>query len=203
SGTSSPRALADRYCAGCHSQKAKTGGVVLEGLDWTHPGANAAVLEKVIRKVRTGEMPPPGLPRPDAATAAAFTKGLEDALDQYAAANPNPGRPAVHRLNRAEYSNAIRDLLALDTKPGATLPVDDSGYGFDNIGDVLSVSPALLERYMSSARAVSRMAVGDPNLKTGEEEFSARRGPRNERISDDLPFHSRGGTSFPYYFPPD
>src|SRR5205807_9153807 len=95
SGTSSSRALADRYCVGCHSQKAKTGGVVLEGLDWTHPGANAAVLEKVIRKVRTGEMPPPGLPRPDAGTAGAFTKGLEDALDQYAAANPNPGRPAV------------------------------------------------------------------------------------------------------------
>jgi mono/diheme cytochrome c family protein len=203
SGTSSSRALTDRYCAGCHSQKAKTGGVVLEGLDWAHPGTNAAVLEKVIRKVQTGEMPPPGLPRPDAATSAAFTKGIEEALDKYAAANPNPGRPAIHRLNRAEYSNAIRDLLALDTHPGATLPVDDSGYGFDNIGDVLSVSPALLERYMSSARAVSRMAVGDPNLKAGEEEFSARRGPRNERISDDLPFDSRGGISFSYYFPLD
>jgi len=198
-----PSAVTDKYCVMCHNQKAKTGGVSLEGLDWAHLGTSAEVLEKVVRKVRTGEMPPAGMPRPDAATAAAFTKGLAEALDRYAVANPDPGRPAAHRLNRAEYSNAIRDLLALDTHAGLTLPIDDSGYGFDNIGAVLSVSPALLERYMSSARAVSRLAVGDIHMKPGEEEFSARRGPRNERISDDLPFDSRGGTSFSYYFPLD
>ncbi len=197
------RALLDRYCVACHNQKTKTAGVSLEGLDWSHLGESAAVLEKAARKVRTGEMPPAGLPRPEPAAAAAFTKSVEEALDRNAAANPNPGRPAVHRLNRAEYSNAIRDLLALDIKPGASLPVDDSGFGFDNIGAVLSVSPALLERYMSAARMVSRVAVGDLNLKPGEEEFSARRGPRNERISDDLPFDSRGGSSFQYYFPLD
>lgn len=201
--SSSPRAVADKYCVMCHNQKARTGGVSLEGLDWAHLGASAGVLEKVVRKVRTGEMPPAGMPRPDAATAAAFTKGLEDALDRYAAANPDPGRPAAHRLNRAEYSNAIRDLLVLDTHAGSTLPIDDSGYGFDNIGAVLSISPALLERYMSAARSVSRLAVGDINMKPGEEELSARRGPRNERISDDLPFDSRGGMSFAYYFPLD
>ena len=198
----SPGAVANKYCVVCHNQKAKTGGVSLEGLDWTHLASSAEILEKVVRKVSTGEMPPAGMPRPDAAAAAAFTRSIVDSLDR-SAANPNPGRTAVHRLNRSEYSNAIRDLLALDIQAGSKLPIDDSGYGFDNIGAVLSVSPALLERYMSSARAVSRMAVGELNIKPGEEEFSARRGPRNERVSDDLPFDSRGGTSFSYYFPLD
>src|SRR5581483_9741529 len=114
--------------------------------------------------------------------------------------NPNPGRPSVHRLNRAEYSNAIRDLLAVDIKPGLSLPVDDSGYGFDNIGEVLSLSPALLEKYMSAARRVSRLAVGDSTIKPTEERFQPRRGGRNERVSDDLPFYSRGGLSFQHYF---
>jgi uncharacterized protein DUF1592/uncharacterized protein DUF1588/uncharacterized protein DUF1587/uncharacterized protein DUF1595/uncharacterized protein DUF1585 len=200
-------ALTGRYCATCHSQKLKTAGVVLQGLDLSDVGANAALLEKVARKVRTGEMPPAGMPRPDAATSASFTAWLQEALDRSAAAHPDPGRPVIHRLNRAEYSNAIRDLLALDTKPGELLPIDDSGYGFDNIGDVLSVSPSLLERYMSAARRVSRMAVGDPTTKPADEEFSARelgmRTIRNERVSDDLPFDSRGGLSFQYYFPLD
>src|SRR6185295_19682697 len=105
----------------------------------------------------------------------AFVKSLETVLDRSAAASPNPGRPAVHRLNRAEYSNAIRDILALDIQPGASLPVDDSGYGFDNIGDVLSLSPALLERYMSVGRLISRLAVGNVALKPTVEEFQARR----------------------------
>jgi len=201
------KALLDRYCIGCHSQRMKTGGVVLEGLDLTRIPDNAEVLEKVARKVRTGEMPPAGLPRPDAATMAGLSRWIEQSIDRYATANPNPGRPVIHRLNRAEYSNAIRDLLAVDTKPGAMLPVDDSGFGFDNIGDVLSVSPALLERYMTAARRISRLAVGEESLKPAEEEFSARalgmRSTRNERISDDLPFDSRGGMSFQYYFPAD
>ncbi|HEV2448076.1 MAG TPA: DUF1592 domain-containing protein, partial [Candidatus Sulfopaludibacter sp.] len=201
------RALTDRYCATCHSEKLKTAGVVLQGIDLTNVGASAALLEKVARKLRTGEMPPPGMPRPDAATSANFVNWLQDSLDRAYATHPEPGRAVIHRLNRAEYSNAIRDLLALDTKPGDMLPVDDSGYGFDNIGDVLSVSPALLERYMMAARRVSRQAIGDPATKPSDEEFSARdlgmRTNRNERISDDLPFDSRGGLSFRYYFPLD
>ncbi|MEX2260835.1 MAG: DUF1592 domain-containing protein [Bryobacteraceae bacterium] len=205
------RALVDRYCLGCHNQKLKTAGVSLEGLDLAQVGDGAAIWERVLRKVRTGEMPPPGLPRPNPAVAHSFASGLEDALDRAAEANPNPGRPAVHRLNRAEYSNAIRDLLALDIQPGSLLPVDDSGYGFDNIADVLSMSPALLERYMSAARRISRLAVGDPKMKPEEEQFlplrdppsSFRRGTRNERVSYDLPFNSRGGLSFQYYFPLD
>jgi len=206
-----PQLMVGKYCIVCHSQKAKTAGVVLEGVDLTHPGTNAALLERALRKVRTGEMPPPGMPHPDAAARQAFTTWLADGLDRDAAAHPNPGRPAIHRLNRAEYSNAVRDLLALDIKPGDMLPVDDSGYGFDNIADVLSVSPALLERYMSAARLVSRLAVGDTGIKPAEEEFvpaEARRagGSRqqaNERAGDDLPFDSAGGMAFSYYFPLD
>ena len=204
-----PRPLLDQYCALCHNQKNATAGVALNGIDVANAGGNAAVLEKVLRKIRTGEMPPAGMPRPAAPTAASFTKSLEDALDRAAAANPNPGRPAVHRLNRVEYSNAIRDVLALDIQAGSSLPVDDSGYGFDNIGDVLSVSPALLEKYLSVARMVSRLAVGNANIKPSVEDLSAHReGPgggreRNERASDDLPFDSRGGFALRYYFPVD
>ncbi|MDQ6662878.1 MAG: DUF1592 domain-containing protein, partial [Acidobacteriota bacterium] len=131
-----------------------------------------------------------------------------DALDQAAAGHPNPGDPTIHRLNRAEYSNAIRDLLALDIKSGAKLPADDTGYGFDNIGDVLSLSPVLIERYISVARNVSRLAVGDTNIKPELDQFEpqkpgSKRGPRNERVSDALPFDSAGGLSIEYHFPVD
>ena len=199
----------NQYCVFCHSAKLKTAGVVLEGIDFSHPAASAAVLEKALRKVKTGEMPPAGMPHPDKAAATAFTQWLADSLDSAAAAAPNPGRPGLHRLNRAEYSNAIRDLLALDVKPGEMLPVDDSGYGFDNIGAVLSISPALIERYMAASRMISRLAVGDPGIGVSEEDFvpaqmrraGGERKQRNERASDDLPFDSAGGMSFPYYFP--
>ncbi len=206
----SQSALVKQYCIGCHNQKLSTAGVSLEGLDLDKVGDHASLWERVLRKVRSGQMPPTGLPHPDATVSASFTKWLENSLDQAAAANPNPGRPAVHRLNRAEYSNAIRDLLAVDIKPGALLPIDDSGYGFDNIGDVLSISPILLERYITVARMISRLAVGDPTIKPSEEEYLARREPpgsaartRNERVSDDLPFDSRGGLAFQHYFPLD
>jgi hypothetical protein len=206
-----PQAVVNKYCIVCHSRAAHTAGVVVESVDFAHPGSNAELIERVLRKVRTGEMPPQGMPHLDAATREGFTDSLANALDAEAAAHPNPGRPAIHRLNRAEYSDAVRDLLAVDIKPGELLPVDDSGYGFDNIADVLSVSPALLERYLSTARIVSRLAVGDTGIKPAEEEFlpaEARRagGSRqqsNERASDDLPFDSAGGMSFSYYFPLD
>ena len=116
------RPLVTQYCVGCHSQKARMAGISLEGLDPSKPGENAAVWEKVLRKVNAGQMPPAGLPRPSAAAAAAFTKSLGEELDRAAAANPNPGNPTIHRLNRAEYSNAVRDLLALDIKPGRNSP---------------------------------------------------------------------------------
>ena len=198
------RALVNQFCVACHSQKLQTAGVVLEGISLESVGDGANVWEKVLRKVRTGEMPPVGMPRPDAAATASFTSWLESALDRAAAAKPNPGRPAIHRLNRAEYSNTIRDLLALDIDPGSTLPVDDSGYGFDNIGDVLSVSPILLERYLSLARKVSRLAIGDPGILPAVDQYNV---PRNvvqdDRTSDDLPFGSRGGLAIRHHFPLD
>src|SRR5207302_5266376 len=131
--------------------RSRTAGVSLQTINLGNVGAGADTWERVLRKVRRNEMPPPGLPHPGRMARDSFAASLEGALDSAAAAGPNRGRPAVHRLNRAEYSNAIRDLLAVDIKPGSLLPVDDSGYGFDNIADVLSISPALLEPYISVA----------------------------------------------------
>ncbi|HLX46623.1 MAG TPA: DUF1592 domain-containing protein [Bryobacteraceae bacterium] len=203
------QALVNQYCLGCHSAKLKTGGIAIEGLSVAQPSGHADVWERVLRKMRTGEMPPKGLPRPTEAEYAAFTRSLEETLDREGAANPNPGRPAIHRLNRTEYSNAIRDLLGLDTQPGASLPTDNTSFGFDNIADVLSMSPALLERYVSVARSVARLAVGDLNVKATKDHYepprdpAAARRPRNERAGDDLPFDSRGGVDFKRYFPLD
>ncbi len=191
--------LTAQYCFGCHNTRLKSGGVSLASVNIADVAGNSPILEKVLRKLRSGEMPPLGMPRPDAATTTEFTHWLTTQLDQAAAANPNPGRPTIHRLNRAEYSNAVRDLLALDMKPGAMLPVDDTGYGFDNIADVLSLSPMLIERYISVARTVSRLAVGDVSTKPEIAEFRPpkslqRVGPRrSERVADDVPFDSGGG----------
>ena len=200
--------LVAKSCVSCHNDKTKTGGLSLQGLSLTDVPAHGEVWEKVLRKVRSGEMPPPTVrTRPEPAASDAFASYLEKTLDQAAATKPNPGRAPVHRLNRAEYSNTIRDLLAVDVQPGAWLPVDDSGYGFDNIAAVLSTSPALIERYMSAARRISRMAVGDLTLKPVEDIYDAKRDPvkgtRNERLSDALPFDSRAGISIQHYFPVD
>jgi hypothetical protein len=197
------RALIEENCVTCHNRKSNIAGVSLQDLNFNDVRGNAALWERVLRKVRTGQMPPPGAPRLEASDVAAFVNWLEGALDRAARLNPNPGRPAVHRLNRNEYSNAVRDLLAVDINPGAALPVDDSGHGFDNIGEVLTISPTLLEKYISMASKVSRLAVGDPSVRPGEERFQPRRLGRSERASDDLPFYSRGGLSFQYYFPLD
>jgi len=207
------QAQVKQYCATCHNDRLRTAGVSFDGLNLSKVGDNSALLERVLRKVKTGQMPPAGMPRPDAKRTADFGNWLEAALDADAAARPNPGHPGVHRLNRAEYGNAIRDIFALDVEAGSQLPVDDSGYGFDNIGDVLSVSPALLDRYLSVGRKVARLAVGDPGMKPVEEVFEPRhelnRGvapavpARAEWMSEDLPFNSAGGLSVDYYFPVD
>jgi hypothetical protein len=200
-GAQPQTALVAKYCAGCHSQRLKTGGVVLEGLDPANAGANPGIWERVLRQVSSGLMPPAGLPRPDKAAVTSFAKRLEESLDRAAAAKPDPGAPMPHRLNRVEYSNAIRDLLAVDTNPGASLPVDDSGYGFDNMADLLSMSPALLERYMFTAGNVSRLAIGDLRTRPSEERYI--RGEREEPDSDTLPFNARGGLVVRHYFPVD
>ena len=207
----SKRAMVNQYCLGCHNKKLNTASLSLEGLDPDKVDKDTEVWEKVLRKLEAKEMPPFGLPRPSASAQQQFTDSLESELDRVAGAHPNPGHPTIHRLNRNEYTNAIRDLLALDAKPGDSLPLDDSGYGFDNIGDVLSFSPVLLERYMSVARSVAALAVGNTDVKPVVDIFApvkevrakGRPGPLNERISEELPFGSAGGLSFPYTFPVD
>ncbi len=207
----SKSALVNQYCLGCHNQKLRTAELSLEGLDPAKVDKDTDVWEKVLRKLEAKEMPPSGMPRPSAAVEKQFTSSLETELDRAAAANPNPGRPTIHRLNRNEYSNAVRDLLAIDVRPGDTLPRDDSGYGFDNIGDVLSLTPVLLERYMSVARNIAALAVGNTDIKpvidifAPSKEVRAKGRPRagSERISEDLPFGSAGGLSFQYTFPVD
>ena len=196
--------LVSRYCAGCHNTKIKTAGIALDTASAAPISENAGVWEKVLRKMRTNEMPPPGLPRPSASDSGAFTHWLESELDRSAAAHPNPGRPAIHRLNRAEYNNAIRDLLGLDLNVSADFPPDDSGYGFDNIADVLSISPMLMEKYLTGAGRVSKLAVGAVKGVPAIDQVQVDRKVRqNDRISDELPFGSRGGVVFQRYLPLD
>ena len=197
-------AVLQQYCLACHGEKLRTGGVALEHLDPSDVGAEASLWERVLHQVRSGQMPPVGMTRPDAPVRAIFVDSLEQALDQAALTDPNPGVTMPHRLNRVEYSNAIRDLLGLDAKAGQVLPVDDSGNGFDNQADLLSVSPSLLERYMSLARRISIAAVGDLDMKPVEVEYGyGGRGDRKDPDPLALPFGARGGVVFEHYFPLD
>src|SRR6188768_1333743 len=159
-GKATEKATIDRYCVGCHSDQLKTGGLSLQNSDLAHAPEHAETWEKVIRKLRVGAMPPQGLPR-DQAAIDGLAKYLETSLDKAAAANPNPGRLSIHRLNRAEYANAIRDVFGLEIDSAALLPADDESSGFDNIADVLRMSPSLMERYLSASWNVSRLAVGN------------------------------------------
>jgi mono/diheme cytochrome c family protein len=198
-------AVFNKYCISCHNSKAKTAGLALETLDRAGVADHAALWEKIVTKLRTQEMPPPGRPRPDHATYREVVNQLEAALDNAAGVRPNPGRVAVHRLNRAEYTAAIRDLLGLEIDSKALLSSDEADQeGFDNVASVLSVSPALLENYLSAARTISRLAVGDTTIRPVIETFKISKAlVQDERISDDLPFASRGGALIRHYFPVD
>ena len=187
----------NQYCAGCHNERARTtataSGVILDQVDLTRVADHGEMWEKVIRKLRAGAMPPAGAPRPDATTHDALVSFLESTLDRAAAARPNPGRQSPHRLNRAEYANAIRDLLALEVDPATLLPPDDSADGFDNNADVLSVSPVLLERYLSAAATISALAVGDPTIIAGSETYRIRGDASQTGQDEALPPGTRGG----------
>jgi mono/diheme cytochrome c family protein len=198
------RAVFDKYCITCHNQRLKTAGLTLDTMDLAHVGASQEVWEKVVRKLRTGAMPPPGRPRPDTALSTGVASWLETELDRAALEHPNPGRPTLRRLNRAEYHNAIRDLLALDIDAAAILPGDSAAYGFDNNGDALTLSPALTERYLGAAARVSQMALGEVRGSPPADTFSVPT-DRNQgvRFSEDLPWGSRGGLATNYYFPVD
>jgi len=195
-----------RYCVTCHNDRLRTAEFSLDGVDLSDLGGHAEEWEKVINKLRTRTMPPVGRPRPDIETYDALASWLESELDQYAAERPNPGRTeAFHRLNRAEYANAIRDLLVIDVDVNELLPADDiDQYGFDNMADVLTVSPALMERYLSAARKIGRLALGEEPLGPATETYSVNiLNVQDDRMGDDVPFGSRGGLGIRHYFPVD
>src|SRR5215831_5476094 len=204
--TSDPHAFFEQYCFTCHNQELRTAGLALDTLDLSRPTASAEVLERVIVRLRGGSMPPAGMPRPDSATYRKMAAALENTLDKAWASHPNPGRiGAIQRLNRTEYNNEIRDLFALDMDVKPLLPGDDTADGsFDNFADSLSISTAHLERYMSVARQVTRLATGlppaKPNLETFEIPLHIM---QDDRMSEDLPFGSRGGLAVHYDFPVD
>ena len=208
-GTPEPDAAVNRYCATCHNDKTKAAGLVLDPAQVSRAGENAEVWEKVVRKLRSGSMPPPGAARPDAATYASTASFLESTLDRAAAARPNAGQlPLLRRLTRTEYQNAIRDLFALQDLPremdySMLLPADSATSGFDNIADLLFVSPTTMERYLEAARKISRLAVGDPtapalvNIYQMSDEL-----PQDARV-EELPVGTRGGLAIHSHFPVD
>lgn len=173
----SEKAVIDRYCATCHNQRTRAGNLALDTLDVSAAGRDAQTWEKVVRKLRTGMMPPSGAPRPDRATLDGLAASIETSIDRAARTAPNPGAPALHRLNRAEYGNAVRDLLDLPIDAARLLPADDSsGEGFDNMASTLSVSPALMQAYVTAAARISRLAVGDPTISAELTTYSPPRG---------------------------
>lgn len=208
-GQTSPEATFTKYCVTCHNARLKTAGFVLDVADLKNVGDHAETWEKVVRKLRTEAMPPAGAPRPDRATYDSTAAYLETELDRAAAAKPNPGSlPLLHRLSRTEYQNAIRDLLAVDALPkemdySLLLPADNASSGFDNIADLLFVSPTSMERYLDAAAKISRLAIGDPgtpgmvNIYRLSDEL-----PQDVRL-DELPFGTRGGVAVRSHFPVD
>jgi mono/diheme cytochrome c family protein len=193
------RAMLDRYCVTCHNGRSKTGGLTLDRIDLARVPDQAEIWEKVVRKLHARAMPPVGLPRPDRTVSDGFVTWLEAKLD--AAATGDPGPAGLRRLNRSEYAAAVRDLLALDVDTAALLPADDANHGFDNMSDALRVSPALLEGYMSAARKISRLAVGDPNVTPAFSTYRVRADLGQDRHIEGLPLGTRGGLAVEVNFP--
>jgi hypothetical protein len=206
------RDLVTTYCVACHNERLKTANLQLDRADAERVSNSAETWEKVVVKLRSRAMPPAGRRRPDNATYDAVAGWLETELDRAAAAHPNPGRPAdLHRLNRTEYGNAVRDLLGLEIDATSMLPPDAHAYGFDTNADALSVEPALLDRYLAAAARIARLAIGDATLRPTFERYTAVKGNSNEqtwlwqtdRLSEDFPLGSRGGIAARHYFPLD
>ncbi|HUK33115.1 MAG TPA: DUF1587 domain-containing protein, partial [Vicinamibacterales bacterium] len=197
------KAALDQYCVTCHNTRLKTGDLVLENAALDRVAADPQTWEKVVRKLRLGVMPPLGSRRPDQATYDHMIGWLEGELDAPSAAHPYAGRPILHRLNRAEYANAIRDLLGLNVDVAALLPPDDSAYGFDNVADVLGSSPALLQAYLAAARKISVVAVGDPRVGVNRDTYSARQDLSQDVHLEGLPLGTQGGLVATHTFPID
>src|SRR2546426_4133117 len=197
------RSILNQYCVTCHNEKTKTAGLMLDKMDVDQVGVNAESWEKVVRKLRTGMMPPSGARRPDRSVIDAFASNLEGALDRAAGGKPNPGTTALHRLNRTEYANAIRDLLGLPIDAATLLPPDDSAEGFDNVADVLGVSPLLIQGYVSAATKISRLAVGDAEISADKVTYRIPRGLAQADHIEGLPLGTRGGMLIQHIFPLD
>ncbi len=211
--TDSPaRELVNKYCVSCHNDKLKTAGLSLDRADAEHPSNSQEIWENVIAKLRSRAMPPTKLPRPDNATYDKVAAWLESEIDRTTASHANPGRSAsMHRLNRAEYANAVRDLIAVQVDPQAMLPPDAQAFGFENNAEALSMQPALLDRYVSAAAAIARRAVGDSSIPPAFVRYGALKGNANDqtylrqtdRLGEDFPLGSKGGVSARHYFPVD
>jgi mono/diheme cytochrome c family protein len=206
------RALVTSYCVTCHNARLKTANLLLDQADTEQVSNSADTWEKVVVQLRSRAMPPSGMPRPDNATYTAVASWLETELDRAASVRPNPGRPAgLHRLNRTEYANAVRDLLGIEIDPTSMLPPDAQAAGFDTNADALAVEPALLDRYLTAAAKIARMAIGDPTLRPTVERYTAVKGNSNEqtwlwqteRLGEDFSLGSRGGIAARHYFPLD
>ena len=192
-----------RYCAGCHSERLRRGGLSLANLDLSNVGPHAPVWEKVVTKMRTGLMPPVGARKPDSASYDGFRTWLTSELDRAAAEHPNPGpNPVFHRLNRNEYQNAVRDLLAVNVDVARFLPADDSSHGFDNMAGTLRVSSLLMERYLAAAKAISRLAVGSDTSFDSRTYYIGTEAERRVRTGE-IPLGAEGGTEIRHYFPRD
>jgi hypothetical protein len=203
SGSTSASSVVTTYCVTCHNDKRKTGGLTLETFDPAHPEKTADIAEKIIRKLRVGLMPPPGARRPDETTVAAFLAALESRIDEIAAQDPNPGWRPFQRLNRAEYTHAIKDLLDVDVDVTPYLPPDTVSGGFDNVADAQSFSPTLLEGYLRAAGQISRLAMGDRSAPPGPVTFKVPTGASQMRRVEGTPFGTRGGLSAVHTFPAD
>ena len=202
--TSIYQTTVNQYCVTCHNDTLNTAGLSLQELDQNSIGENAEVWEKVLRKLKARSMPPAGMPRPDERTYESFANYLRTELDSYVFANPQPGEPSSRRLNKKEYLNAVRDLLAVDIQDDTILPDDDTMFGFDNIGDVLTLSPVLAEQYISAARKVRRQTLGDPNAMPEYQIYTVNPSlKQHERVDDELPFGTRGGIAVNHHFPQD
>jgi hypothetical protein len=193
SSSADDRAVLDKYCVTCHNERTKTAGLMLDKVDLSDVPAAADILEKVVRKVRVGMMPPQGAPRPDPEAARTLVAHLTTDLDRAGRAKPNPGRGLIHRLNRVEYANAIRDLFSLSVDTSSMLPPDDAAYGFDNIADALGVSPILLERYLTAADKITSLAVGDPETQPAGQTFRIRQDASQDTHIEGLPIGTVGG----------
>jgi hypothetical protein len=200
---SAQRTFINQYCAYCHNDKLKSGSMTLTKLDLDHIDQSAELAEKVVRKLRVGLMPPPGMPRPARDVVLAFAGSLESGLDQASNLHPNAGRPALHRLNRTEYANSVRDLIAVPVDVSALLPPDDMSHGFDNMADVLTVSPTLMEAYVRAASKIAREAVGDPEAPALTSTYQIPRVVSQNRHVEGTPWGTRGGISVLHDFPAD